>query len=140
MKRLLVLLAALLPAAAVLAQDDGPQEVAQRFYDGYMKVLLGGGKTEDYVLNSKSVTKGFLKAYTAMIKDGFESDPVICAQDYPDNGFVASPAEIDGDRATVVMKSRGDDFPHSFNVRLKNVDGEWLVSDTNDLKADEEDS
>lgn len=125
--------------ASSLAQS-GPEEVAQTFYDGYMKIVVANGDRDAYVMGSDLLTAGFKSAYEKMMKIGFESDPVICAQDYPDNGFAASPAQVDGERATVTMTSRGDDLKHSFDVRLKRIDGAWLISDTNDLKADEEDS
>jgi hypothetical protein len=127
---------ALIAALPLRAADDSPTEAAQTFYDAYMKVLLANGDTQQFVLESKAVTKGFLKAYKALVADGMDSDPIICGQDYPDEGFAASPATIDGDKATVTMKSRGDTLQHSFKVSLKNVERRWLVSDTNDLKAD----
>jgi hypothetical protein len=37
------------------------------------------------------------------------------------------------------MKSRDDEFKHSFKVTLRLVDGQWLISDTNDLKAEADD-
>lgn len=129
----------LLPALHA-ADDSGPREVAQTFYDGYMKVVAANGDRDAYVLDSNLLTKGFKAAYEQMMKIGFESDPVICGQMYPDDGFAAGSPQIDGDRATVPMTSRGDPIKHSFDVRLKNVDGSWLISDTNDLKADVEDS
>lgn len=136
----IVVAAVFLLHALHAADDSGPREVAQTFYDGYMKVVAANGDRDAYVRGSDLVTKGFKAAYEQMMKIGFESDPVICGQMYPDDGFAASPAQVDGDRATVTMTSRGDPMKHSFDVRLKNVDGSWLISDTNDLKADVEDS
>ena len=124
---------------AAEAESASPQAVAQGFYDGYMKVLLANGDTQKFVLASKVLTKGFKKAYRQLIKDGMDSDPIICGQDYPDEGFKAGVEEIDAGKAKVTMKSRGDTLKHSFDVTLKNVDGVWLISDTNDLKADARD-
>ncbi|MGH8045667.1 MAG: DUF3828 domain-containing protein [Chthoniobacterales bacterium] len=133
---------ALFSALPALAADESssPKAAAQTFYDAYMKVLLAKGDTQKFVLSSDAVTKGFLKAYKALIADGMDSDPVICGQDYPDEGFSASKAKIEDDgKATVTMKSRGDQLKHSFKVTLRKVDGRWLISDTNDLKADADD-
>jgi hypothetical protein len=74
-----------------------------------------------------------------MIKDGMDSDPLICGQDYPDDGFTASAAKFKNGKAYVTMKSRGDTLKHSFKVTLRKIDGQWLISDTDDLKAAEED-
>jgi len=125
--------------AAIAADENTPAGAAQKFYDAYMKVLLANGDTQKFVLSSKSVTKGFLKAYKAMIKDGMDSDPMICGQDYPGDGFAASAAKFKNGKAYVTMKSRGDTLKHSFKVTLRQIDGQWLISDTDDLKADEED-
>jgi len=142
MKTLRALLAlAILGALPTMAADDesSPAQAAQNFYDAYMKVLLSNGDTQKFVLSSKAVTKGFLKAYKALIADGMDSDPIICGQDYPDQGFKAAKTEMANGKAYVTMKSRGDQLQHSFKVTLRQVDGKWLISDTNDLKADADD-
>lgn len=139
MKNTLRLLALLvISASCALAADApaSPTQAAQKFYDAYMKVLLANGDTQKFVLSSKAVTPGFLKAYKALIADGMNSDPIICGQDYPDEGFAASKVETKGDRTYVTMKSRGDTLKHSFRVTLKSVGGRWLISDTDDMKAD----
>jgi hypothetical protein len=138
---LLVAAFAIFSALPTIAADApaSPTQAAQTFYDAYMKVLLAQGDTQKFVLSSKAVTKGFLKAYKALVADGMDSDPIICGQDYPDEGFKASKATIGSDKAYVTMKSRSDTLKHSFKVTLKNVDGTWLISDTNDLKADAKD-
>ena len=141
----LLLTVAILAALPLASADDrdksatGPAQAAQKFYDAYMQVLRAGGDTQKFVLASRAVTQGFLKAYRKLIADGMDSDPVICGQDDPDKGFEASPADIEGEKAFVTMKSRGDEFTHSFKVTLRRVDGTWLISDTNDLKADADD-
>jgi hypothetical protein len=142
MKTVYSLLAlALFSMASALAASEPPPptQAAQEFYDAYMKVLLAHGDTQKFVLSSDAVTKGFLKAYKALIADGMDSDPIICGQDYPDEGFQASKAEMKNGKARVTMKSRGDTLKHSFKVTLKKVDGRWLLSDTNDLKAEADD-
>lgn len=138
MKATILLLASCLLSAfpAMAREAGGPAEAAQAFYDAYMKVLLANGDTQEFVLNSKSVTPGFKKAFAQLIKDGMDSDPIICGQDYPGDGFTASAAKIHDGKATVTMKSRGDTLKHSFEVTLRRVDDHWLLSDTNDLKAD----
>jgi hypothetical protein len=124
---------------APAADDSGPTGAAQAFYDAYMKVLVDNGDTQKFVLASPNLTSGFKKAYAKLVADGMESDPIICGQDYPDEGFTAAAAKIHDGKATVTMKSRGDTFKHSFKVTLRLVDDRWLISDTNDLKADADD-
>ncbi len=124
------------PALAAEKPSLSPSEVAQSFYDSYMEVLRANGDTNTFVLGSKAFTRSFKKAYRKLIADGMESDPIICAQDFPSEGYAASPAKIDGGKAVVTMKSRSRDMPVSFQVTLREIDGRWLISDTNDLKAD----
>lgn len=122
---------------ALLAGDQGsPREVAQDFYNAYLKVLLAHGDPEKFVLSSDALTDAFKQAYRKMVKEGMESDPIICGQDYPDEGFNASPAKIQDGKARVTMKSRSQAMKVSFPITLRKVDGAWRISDTNDLKAD----
>ena len=130
---------ALSSLSAAAAEEATPAQVAQEFYDGYMKVLIANGNTQKYVISSEALTQSFKKAYAKLVKKGMDSDPIICAQDYPDGGFAASATEFKKGKAYVTMKSRGDTLKHSFKVTLRNVDGAWLISDTNDLKADASD-
>ncbi len=140
MKTILCLLAfSVFSSFADAAVESGPTEAAQIFYDAYMKLLTGNGDARHFILASKNVTPAFKKAYARLVKNGMDSDPIICGQDFPDAGFAASDAEIHGGKATVTMKSRGDTLKHSFRVTLRLVNGRWLISDTNDLKADADD-
>ncbi len=125
--------------SSLAAEPASPAEAAQNFYDSYMKVVLANGDTQQFVLSSKTVTPGFKKAYAKLIADGMDSDPILCGQDYPAEGFTASAAKIHGDKATVTMKSRGDTLKHSFGVTMRLIGARWLLSDTNDLKADADD-
>lgn len=141
MKNALVLFAVVcfstLPAVA--AEPASPQKVAQDFYDAYVKVLASNGDTQKFVLSSAEVTRGFKKAFRKLMKLGMESDPVICGQDFPGEGYAASPAQMRDGKAVVTMTSRSKDMPVSFPVTLRNVGGRWLISDTNELKADVDD-
>lgn len=119
-------------AAAFAGEGAEPKAVAQTFYDGYMKVLLSNSDSIKYVTGSKNVTKEF-KAVFKKTMDRPEADPIICGQDYPDGGFAATTQKISGETATVQMKSRDAAFDHKFNVKLRNVDGVWQISGTDDL-------
>ena len=129
----------LLTGFSTLAAEASPTIAAQTFYDGYMKVLRANGDPEKYVLGSELLTGGFKKAYAKLVKEGLESDPIICGQDYPDEGYTASPAKLKKGKAIVTMKSRSPAMNVSFKVTLREIDGAWRISDTNDLKADAED-
>jgi ABC-type transporter MlaC component len=138
MKTTLCLITVLLLAgfAAIAADESTPTEVAQNFYDAYMKVLRADGDTDKFVMNSGVFTASFKKAYAKMVKEGMDSDPIICGQDFPDEGYTASPAKFKDGKALVTMKSRSKSMPVSFKVTLRKIDGKWLISDTNSLKAD----
>jgi hypothetical protein len=62
------------------------------------------------------------------------SDPIICAQDYPDAGFAAKDPTINGNTATVTLASKDPSFQHSFKVFLKSGDKGWQIDGTTDLK------
>ncbi|HYF38011.1 MAG TPA: hypothetical protein VD994_22100 [Prosthecobacter sp.] len=122
--------------AAQSAPEASPaMAAAQAFYDGYMKTLTANGDAQAYVLKSKRVSEAFKRAYQTFMQDA-GSDPILCAQDYPDAGFTAFRGQVKGDEATVEMKSRDPQFEHRFNVTLKRSGaGEWLIDGTQDLPA-----
>lgn len=132
MKQLLSVLALFLATSAFAGEEAQPKAVAQSFYDGYMKILLSNGDSIKYVTGSKLVTSQF-KAVFKKTMDRPEADPIICGQDYPDGGFNAATQAIDGDTATVQMKSRDAAFDHKFNVQLRKVKGAWQICGTDDL-------
>lgn len=130
---LLVALAVLCHHVA-LAADEGARQIAQTFYDGYMKVLKTNGDTRRYVAKSEHLTPAFKKAYTAFMKEP-DHDPIIQGQDYPDAGFEASKATLDNGLATVTMGSRDAAFAHSFKVTVVKHKEGWLISAIGDLKG-----
>ncbi len=124
---------------AVQAEDEDSEEaveVAQAFYDGYMKALNSSSDTVVYVKKSKLVTPAFKKAYAKFMEEP-DSDPIICGQDYPDKGFTAGKPIVKGTRARVTMNSRDKSFPVTFNVVLVNGEEGWLLAETQDLKPGE---
>jgi hypothetical protein len=119
---------------AFAGEAPGPQEVAQNFYDAYMKTLRSSGDAAAAVAESDALTRSFKKTYAKMAEEGLDSDPVICAQDYPDAGFEAGAAKITGTKARVVMSSRDPGFKHTFTVFLVKSEDRWLIAGTNELK------
>jgi hypothetical protein len=119
---------------AFAGDAPGPQEVAQNFYDGYIKTLRASGDAAAAIADSGALTRNFKKTYAKMAEDGLDSDPVICAQDYPDAGFEASAAKISGTKAKVVMASRDASFKHTFTVFLVKSDDRWVIAGTSELK------
>jgi hypothetical protein len=124
----------LLCNCAFAGEAPGPQEVAQNFYDAYMKTLRSSGDVAAAIADSDALTRSFKKTYAKMAEDGLDSDPVICAQDYPDAGFEAGAAKITGSKAKVVLSSRDPDFKHTFTVFLVKSDDHWLIAGTSELK------
>ena len=119
---------------AFAGEAPGPQEVAQNFYDAYMKTLRASGDVSAAIANSDVLTRSFKKTYAKMTEDGLDSDPVICAQDYPDAGFEAGAAKITGSKAKVALTSRDPNFKHTFTVLLVKSDDRWLIAGTSELK------
>ena len=124
---------ALLGAAVVVAlahpasaKDPAtPAQVAQKFYDGYLKQNLAA----DYVTKSKLVHPKFKKAYEKYMNGQPEFDPVIAGQDTPEGGFVASDEKFGGDTATVVMRSRTRKPKHDITIHfILEGDDQWLIS------------
>src|SRR5580692_1115089 len=84
------------------AAPEGPREVAQHFYDQYIKVK----DTITCVAKSHAVTPALKKAFIKVMKNpDTESDPIIEGQDYPKSGFKASQPVVKGTAATLVMTS-----------------------------------
>jgi hypothetical protein len=133
--RFLALTLVLFTSSALAGEAPGPQDVAQNFYDAYMKTLCASGDVAAVISQSDDLTPTFKKSYAKMMKQEYvDADPVICAQDYPDAGFKAGEAKITGDKAKVVMSSRDPSFTHSFTVYLVKTDaGRWLIAGTKDL-------
>ena len=120
--------------SALAAEQDAPARVAQAFCDGYLKVLNAHGNAQRFVQKSESLTPALKKAYTAFMKDP-DHDPIIQAQDFPEEGFKASAATIKGDTAKVTMTSRDASDTHQFPVTLvKTADG-WFISAIGSLRA-----
>jgi len=110
-----------------------PLEVAQIFYDGYLRTINEFRSGEKYVRGSAYLTPEFKKSY-AERRNKSEGDPIICGQDFPSAGFEATNLRLSGGNATITMKSRDPSFPHSFAITLIRRQGEWLISGTEDLQ------
>ncbi|MCW1924022.1 hypothetical protein OKA05_15750 [Luteolibacter arcticus] len=134
MKTLRLLLAAIvslftmLPSSAAEAAADGPGQVAEKFYAGYVAEVEANKDTKVWVAKSKLVTPKFKKAYDkAMNAEEVDADPVLNAQDVPTKPFKAEKPEIRDAAASVVLTTTFGSEKHKVTAKLVKVDGVWLL-------------
>jgi hypothetical protein len=112
--------------------SEGPREVAQRFYDQYIKVK----DSVPWVAKSRAVSPGLKKAFAVYMKAPYvDSDPIVEGQDVPASGFKASQPVVKGSTATLVMSSSDPGFPQKIRVRLVFDGKAWLIDGVNKLNA-----
>ena len=132
MKTLRLLLAVvvswLVAMPAFAAESDGPGQVAEKFYAGYVATVDANKDTNVWVKQSKLVTAKFKAAYAKIMNaEEVDADPVLNAQDIPSKPFKVEKEEINGDAATVVVASSFGEVKHKLQVKLIKVDGVWLL-------------
>ena len=121
---LIVSLLAALPSHAA----DGPGQVTEKFYAGYVAAVEANKDTKVWVAQSKLVTGNFKKAYAKIMNaEEIDADPVLNAQDIPSTPFKAEKPQITGDAATVVVVSSFGEDKHKLKVKLVQKDGAWLL-------------
>ena len=124
----------ILTSTLIAGPEEDVSKSAQSFYSAYLKVLVGSQDTKSWILKSDKVTSSFKKAYATYMKDP-GSDPIICAQDYPDAGFKVSAAKINGNNATVTLMSKDPAFAHTFRAAFIQKEAKWLLTGTDEIKA-----
>ncbi|HEY1123730.1 MAG TPA: hypothetical protein VGE67_19085 [Haloferula sp.] len=125
---LVVSLLTALPSFAADAAADGPGQVAEKFYAGYVAQVEANKDTKAWVASSKLVTAKFKKDYAkAMSAEEIDADPVLNAQDVPTKPFKAEKPEIKETTATVVLTTSFDSEKHKVTATLQKVDGAWLL-------------
>ena len=125
---LVVSLLTALPSFAADAAADGPGQVAEKFYAGYVAQVEANKDTKAWVASSKLVTAKFKKDYAkAMSAEELDADPVLHAQDVPTKPFKAEKPEIKETTATVVLTTSFDSEKHKVTATLQKVDGAWLL-------------
>lgn len=117
-----------LPSFAADAAADGPGQVAEKFYAGYITQVEANKDTKAWVANSKLVTAKFKKAYAkAMSSEELDADPVLNAQDVPTKPFKAEKPEVTDSTATVLLTTSFGSEKHKVTATLQKVDGVWLL-------------
>lgn len=125
---LLVSLIALWCSALPSFAADGPNQVAEKFYAGYVAQVDANKDTKVWVAKSDLVTDKFKKAYAKVMNaEEVDADPVLNAQDIPTKPFKAQKPEINIDTAIVVLVSWFGESEHKLKVRLVKKDGAWLM-------------
>ena len=116
------------PSFAAEAAADGPDQVAEKFYAGYVAQVEANKDTKAWVAASKLVTAKFKKDYAkAMSSEELDADPVLNAQDVPTKPFKAEKPEIKDTTATVVLTTSFGSEKHKVTATLQKVDGAWLL-------------
>jgi hypothetical protein len=117
-----------LPSFAADAAADGPGQVAEKFYAGYVAQVEANKDTKAWVAGSKLVTAKFKKDHAkAMSSEELDADPVLSAQDVPTKPFKAEKPEIKDSTATVVLTTAFGSEKHKVTATLQKVDGVWLL-------------
>lgn len=120
-------LAALPQASPADPLSMRPEEVVESFYNWFFE-YPGNSTGERAYRDSLLLTPAFIQTVDETL-DSFSGagggfNPFVCAQDNPERIFVQE-AEIDGDRAVVVVNSSFEG--HSFTVELLVSEGEWKI-------------
>jgi hypothetical protein len=130
-RRFALLLFCIALASPAFADDRASiKNSVQAFYKEYAKQ----DHPAKYLAKSDLVTPSLKAAYTAFMKEDAESDPILQGQDSPESGYVASEPSIEGDHATLIMKTRDSGFP-PITVHLIEVKGRWLIDGVNGFKG-----
>ena len=125
---LVVSLLTALPSIAADAAADGPGQVAEKFYAGYVAQVEANKDTKAWVASSKLVTAKIKKDYAkAMSAEELDADPVLNAQDVPTKPLKAEKPEIMDSPATVVLTTSFGSEKHKVTATLRKVDGAWLL-------------
>lgn len=127
---LLLLLCSILVPRAEANDRAALRVLVQDFYKGYAKAA----DPQNYVLKSAVVTRGFKTAYTAHMKKGPGSDPIVEGQDVPSSGYVAEEVLLDGEKATVTLVPKDQGF-ETLKVHAVVSGGKWLIDGVNKLKG-----
>ena len=123
------------PVPEAAADSVAPEVVVEDFYAWYLD-YIGDRASGDFrnplvdraYHESELLDPAFVVSVDELL-DSFDRggyDPFLCAQDIPDSIFVGE-ATISGDEASVGVETSF--AGHGFEVRLAQVDGEWLISD-----------
>ena len=103
------------------AQPAG--RIVQGFYDDYLG-YPGNPLVSRAYQQSRFLAQDFVEELDALLDKGIMYDPVLCAQDRPDN-ITAQPATVDGQTATVEV---GTSFGTTIQVELGVFDKEWKIT------------
>jgi len=138
---LALVLAAVAPAACAADESQppldtaasSPEDTVRAFYDWYTDYIGDRAAPRNPMVDrayrdSPYLTDDF-EARTDALLDGFMGggfDPFVCAQDVP-TSFDLDPAVTSNGAAAVTVHTEWTG--HSFEVRLVDVDGGWLIDD-----------
>jgi hypothetical protein len=107
-------------------------EVALKVINDYVASCNEMKDADEWVRNNEWLTEDFKKEYHKIMQEAREADPelglgfdpIFNAQDYPEKGFQMISLQKSND-SMVTLK--GIDMDISVKVRLKEINGKWLV-------------
>ena len=127
---LIIAISLLFVSLAAFAAEvaTGPAEAAEKFFAGYVAVVVANKDTKAWVAKSKLASAAFKAAYDkAMSGEEVDADAVLQAQDVPSAPFKAGKPAINGDEAIVILTAKFGEDDHKVNVALVRVKGAWLL-------------
>ncbi|WP_343632968.1 hypothetical protein [Fluviicola sp.] len=123
-------------------ESEVDRKIALEVLNDYVASCNALEDPEKWVSTNPLLTADFKSAYQKMIKDAREEDPelglgfdpIFNAQDYPDKGFTIASGKSSDDSVVVL---EGIDMKMTVKVRLKAVNGKWLVDGAGVIRMDD---
>ena len=103
-------------------QEITPMQVVEEFYDWYIS-YPGHPLSENAYQDHPAVSQEFIDKVEELKSGILMADPVLCAQDVPDN-FTAGGGVISGDQAEVTVLTS---WNTQINVQLKLNEDVWKI-------------
>jgi hypothetical protein len=125
---------------SVKTTDNSPKkkeldpQVALEVMNDYIENCNARKDSGKWVENQKLLTEDYKKDYKKMMREAWEDDPemglgfdpILDAQDYPDEGFKIS-SKKSSDDSIIILEGKDGEI---VNVRLVDVNGKWFVDGT----------
>lgn len=106
-----------------VVETSAPEVVVQDFYEWYLS-YQGNPLVDQAYQGTRFLTADFVASLDEFVEQGMQYDPVLCAQDKPQE---ITPGEVDisGNEATLPVTTSFEG--HEFEVKLSLVDGDWKI-------------
>ena len=113
------------PLEGQVLKEITPEEVATGFFNWYIKE---GGASR--IAERNDITEEYKQKIIKSIEAQFMVDPVIFAQAGPDQGFSVGEAEIQENKAFLIVNLRysGSELGHYLRVEFVKIDNQWKIN------------